>query len=327
MPDVFELQDEIAHKIAEALRITLTPQEQEALAGKPTENLQAYDLFLRGKSYARRVTRQDMEFALQMFENAVALDPAVRARARRDRVHLRAVSLAFRAREKLDRGRQGREPAGERARQGRPGDPGRGRMDPLRGRPVRGGGRFRAHGDRAQAGHAREPTTCWDGRSSPPGRYQEVVDMAEAAIAASGEDYNIYVPISNALGALGKDEVLRHFVHQRIQVLEAHLKKIPEDARGRTLLATDYVHVQRGDDALREASLAMALRPNDAMVMYNVACVFGKLERKQECLDALQKAWSAGFRDPAWARRDPDLAIARGDPEFERLYPETAPGA
>src|SRR2546426_9131597 len=75
MKDVFEVQDEIARKIAEALRVTLTPQEQAALAARPTDNLQAYDLYLRGKSYARRLTRQDLEFALQMFESAVALDP------------------------------------------------------------------------------------------------------------------------------------------------------------------------------------------------------------------------------------------------------------
>src|SRR6266446_5911263 len=74
MKDVFEVQDEIARKIAEALRVTLSPQELEALAIKPTENLQAYDLYLRGKRYARRLTRQDLEFALQMFENAVAMD-------------------------------------------------------------------------------------------------------------------------------------------------------------------------------------------------------------------------------------------------------------
>src|SRR5260370_1294076 len=76
MKDVFEVQDEIARKIAEALRGTLSPQELEALAIKTTENLQAYDLYLRGKRYARRQTRQDLEFALQMFENAVALDPS-----------------------------------------------------------------------------------------------------------------------------------------------------------------------------------------------------------------------------------------------------------
>src|SRR4030095_9024855 len=75
MQDVLEVQDEIARKIAEALRIQLSPQEQAALAAKPTDNLQAYDLYLRGKIYARRLTRQDLEFALQMFENAAALDP------------------------------------------------------------------------------------------------------------------------------------------------------------------------------------------------------------------------------------------------------------
>src|SRR5438128_6058532 len=75
MKDVLEVQDEIAQKIAAALRITLSPQEQQALSTKPTEDLQAYDLYLRGRNYARRVGRQDMLFALQMFENAVALDP------------------------------------------------------------------------------------------------------------------------------------------------------------------------------------------------------------------------------------------------------------
>jgi TolB-like protein len=76
MKDVFEVQDEIARKIAEALRVTLSPQELGAPAVKPTENLQAYDLYLRGKRYARGQTRQDLEFALQMFENAVAMDPS-----------------------------------------------------------------------------------------------------------------------------------------------------------------------------------------------------------------------------------------------------------
>src|SRR4029078_11161574 len=54
MKDVFEIQDELARNIAEALRVTLSPQEEQALAVKPTGDLQAYDLFLRGKSYARR---------------------------------------------------------------------------------------------------------------------------------------------------------------------------------------------------------------------------------------------------------------------------------
>jgi len=65
----------------------------------------------------------------------------------------------------------------------------------------------------------------------------------------------------------------------------------------------------------------MALRPNEATVLYNLACVFCALERKKEAMTSLAKAWEAGFRDPTWARRDPDLALLHDDPEFNRLYP------
>jgi hypothetical protein len=64
------------------------------------------------------------------------------------------------------------------------------------------------------------------------------------------------------------------------------------------------------------------LRPNDAIVLYNLACAFCMMEKKPEALDALRKAWNAGQKDSDWARRDPDLALLHGDPEFERLYPE-----
>src|SRR4029078_9030158 len=72
---VFEVQDETAQKIGAALRITLSPQEQQALSAKPTENLQAYDLYLRGRNYARRVGRHYLQCALQTHENAAALAP------------------------------------------------------------------------------------------------------------------------------------------------------------------------------------------------------------------------------------------------------------
>jgi non-specific serine/threonine protein kinase len=67
----------------------------------------------------------------------------------------------------------------------------------------------------------------------------------------------------------------------------------------------------------------MALRPNEAMVLYNLACVFYGMGRKDEALSALRKASEAGAHDATWSRRDPDLLPLHGDPEFERLYPAT----
>ena len=45
---------------------------------------------------------------------------------------------------------------------------------------------------------------------------------------------------------------------------------------------------------------------------------------QHEAKEALRKAKDAGWKDATWARRDPDLAILHGDPDFDALYP---PGA
>ena len=70
--------------------------------------------------------------------------------------------------------------------------------------------------------------------------------------------------------------------------------------------------------------MAVTLRANEASILYNAACLYCALNRKAEAVDALRKAWEAGFRDAAWARRDPDLLMLHDEPEFNRMYPEPA---
>ena len=154
------------------------------------------------------------------------------------------------------------------------------------------------------------------------GKYQEVVDIMEEALAHFGENYNTVVPIHNALGALGKAEALKNFGHREIAIFEGHLKKVPEDARARVLLAGNYAMQDRFEEAKRELDMAMILRPDDTMILYNSACAFCAMNNVDDALIAIKKAWEAGFRDPTWTRQDPDLALLHGDPEFERLYPE-----
>ena len=323
MADVFEVQDEIARKIAEALRVQLSPQEQEALAVKPTQSLQAYDLYLRGKSFARRLTRQDLEFALQMFENAVSLDPTFAL------AHAAIANVCAELHYHYERaqGWIGRAvSATQRASALR-----RDLPEVL----VAESWILYAEGQYEQAvaavRQAIERKADTEGAYYlllralfASGQYQEVARLGDAALEASGGDYNVYVPVTNALGALGKKDALDKMRQREIQALEAHIKTVPEDARARTLLAGDYASLGMVDAAEREASLAIALRPNEAIVLYNAACVFCQLGKKFEALAAIQKSWDAGFRDPDWARRDPDLALLRGEPEFAKLYPATA---
>ena len=74
LDDVFEVQEEIVHAIVTALRGALTPHEAaELLRERPTE-VAAYDLYLRGRDFYRRYTREDNRRALECFEQAVAVD-------------------------------------------------------------------------------------------------------------------------------------------------------------------------------------------------------------------------------------------------------------
>ncbi len=320
MKDVFEIQDEMARRIAEALRVTLSPEELEALAVKPTESLQAYDLYLRGKRYARRQTRQDLEFALQMFENAVAIDPSF-ALAYAASANACAMFFCNFSRDQIWVERA-REASGKAVAL---------RWDlpevqvsqawvlyaaSLHDEAVR---MLKKAIERKRDCEGAHYLLCR--ALFAAGRYQEVVDVAEVAIEASGEDYNVYVPILNCLGAMGKEEAVRNLRQRKMAALENHLKQVPEDARARILLGSDYAYLDRADDALRELNLAVTLRANEASILYNAACLYCKLRKKAEAIDTLRKSWEAGFKDAEWARRDPDLVLLHDDPEFDRLYP------
>ena len=321
MEDVFEVQDEIARKIAEALRITLSPQEQEAIAAKPTDSLQAYDMYLKGKSYARRLTRQDMDFALQMFESAVAQDPKFALAYAAIANVCAQYQGSFGANlNLLDRAQEAAKSAAEL-------QPAQPEVLVAQAWVYYALNKFDAALAAVRTAIERKPD-CEGAyyllvrALFAAGFYQEVANMSEAALESAGPDYNVYVPVCNALSALGKTDAVKNVRQRFIQTLEAHLQQVPEDARARILLSGDYAEQGRVEDAMREANLAMVLRPNEAAVLYNAACTFCSLNKIDEALDALTRAHRVGMTDPTWARRDPDLAPLHGNPEFEKLYPE-----
>ena len=326
MEDVFEVQDEIASKIAAALRIALSPQEQEALAVKPTENLQAYDLYLRGRNYARRVGRQDLQFALQMYENAVALDPGFAL------AHAALACICAQHYYYFERQQQWIDRAVAATRKAIA----IGHDSPAIGIAEAwvefAEGRYTDAVDKTRAALARDPDLDggYDllGRALfESGRYQEIVDGMEQALAHAGENYNTAMSIHNALGALGKKDALNNYVHREVAIYEGAVKKVPEDARARVLLAGAYGLQGRFEDAKKEADMAMILRPGDTMVLYNVACNFCLMNNPKDAMIALRKAREAGYANAPWARQDPDLAILHGTPEFEELFPPTATAA
>ena len=74
LKDIFSIQDETRQKIVTALKVKLTPDEQERFRQAPTDNLEAYDYYLRGLDAYWPLTKEANSRARQMWERAIALD-------------------------------------------------------------------------------------------------------------------------------------------------------------------------------------------------------------------------------------------------------------
>ena len=75
LQDIFAVQDEVTRKIVAALQVKLTEGEQQRMGHTPTNNLEAYEYFLRGLEFHAHRTQEANGQARQMFERAIALDP------------------------------------------------------------------------------------------------------------------------------------------------------------------------------------------------------------------------------------------------------------
>ena len=76
LANIFEVQSNIAEKVAKELDIALLEPERLVIKSRPTENMEAYEYYLRGNEYFHRSTlRDDLTMAMKMYEKAVEIDP------------------------------------------------------------------------------------------------------------------------------------------------------------------------------------------------------------------------------------------------------------
>ena len=316
LEDVFAIQEEIARSIAQALRITLTPQEEKTIARKPTENPQAYDFYLRGRNYTHR---ENIEYALQMFEQAIELDPNF-ALAHAGIANLCGLNYEIREQNQkwIDRGLS----ACDRATALAPDLP---EVLVAHARLFYAQKKYPEAALMAQRASERKPDCdgLWNilGRAYfASGKFEEAAALAERAMECNGDDYNTYIPYDQSLERLGRKKEAEQVRDRMTKVLRQQLERVPEDVRARVLLATNLAYYgNEADEAIRHLKTAVALRPNDPNTLYNAACTYGVLGRKPEAFETIKKAFAAGYGNTNWAANDSDLHCLHDEPEFRKL--------
>ncbi len=81
MADIFAIQSEVAQQIARALKAKLLPEEQQRIEKRPTDNLEAYEWYLRGNDYLYKGSfdvsgrKSELQQAIKVYQQAIELDP------------------------------------------------------------------------------------------------------------------------------------------------------------------------------------------------------------------------------------------------------------
>lgn len=314
LEDMLAIQAEIGLKIAAVLRSSRSDGTGSAAVTFTTD-----DLCDRGFAHLNRTSRRSQRFALDLFKQALAIDPkSVRAWAGSALSNV----VLYQTTKSTKHHRTEAMAAAKRAIE----------LDARSavawtalGAATAIDGRFAA----AKEAFARaieldsslfEAHHYFGHFCIEAGDYELAAVQYEAAAAARPDDYQSLVFARQAYRSLGRAADERDAAARQVAAAERALRADPTDARALSLSSGSLIVLGRVDEARTWTQRSCELEPDEPYVHYNAACVLAQLGQVEEALAALEGGTEYGrLCRPSWVEHDEDLASLRGHPRFEAL--------
>lgn len=122
---------------------------------------------------------------------------------------------------------------------------------------------------------------------------------------------------SSARKRLSRQE--KHNLDIEIGFLEGVVRRDPSYVEALQVLGDDYTLRGRLSDGLKVDEVLAQMRPEDALVQYNLACSYSLTDQCELAAQALDRALHLGYRDFKWLAQDPDLENLRQHPLYRKL--------
>jgi len=318
LKDVFEVQDEIARSISQALRIKLSPQEEKAIARRQTDNPQAYDYYLRGRQFFYQYRRKGFDFARQMFARAIVIDPQY---ARAYAGVADCCSFLYMYWDSSEDNLNEAESASRKALELAP---------DLAEAHAACGLAFALRKDFDKAQREFEAAIKLDPKlyeayyfyartSFQRGDLTKAAELYEHAGRLNPDDYQA-VSLSVAVyHGLGRPAEAAGAEQRSVRLVEKHIETHPDDVRALYLGACTLARVGQPEKSYDWARRALAIEPDEPSILYNVACAYALLGKVEDALACLSKMMEHGTFYKNWAAKDSDLDSLRSDPRFQAL--------
>ena len=318
LDDIFDIQEQVAQQIVEALRLKLSFSEKVSLTKRQTVNAQAYDLYLRGQDYLYRLTKRSVEYAIQLFEKAIELDPRYAA------AYAGCSSAYGQMYQWFSREERYRDKAQELSFKALMYDSNLPEAYAAMGLSYFIWGKFEEASASSRKAIELDPDdfiAYWTlGRIHfSNGELEESLDLFRRVIDIKPGFYAAYADLAQTCMGLGRTAEADVASEQLLALLPNYLLQNPDDSRARMYYAITLAERGRKDEAIREGAAALELSPGDPMMLYNCACLYARLGETERAVDSLRQAMSGGYENFGWMKHDPDLDSLRDDPEFVEL--------
>ena len=316
--DVFAVQEDIAEQTATALIGVLGEGEQAALHRRPRAELDAWELYLKGRQLAHQEVRRSIEAARHLYARAVDVQPTFALGWCGIADALCDLYLYF------VRDEAHRIAADEASRRAVDLDPSLADAHTSRAQVHVLHGRFDEAADEFETAIALDPRSfhahylyarlLWT-----LGRSDAAVLHLERAAAIRPDDYQTPTLLMQVYYALGRESDRHNAALRTEELTRKRLALRPDDVRA--LVMNAEAHYVLGDRprALERIDNAYAIDPNDVCTLYNSACVFALDGAIDRALDAIEGAVRGGFTWREWLEHDGDLVHLRDQPRFRAL--------
>jgi serine/threonine protein kinase/cytochrome c-type biogenesis protein CcmH/NrfG len=318
LQDIFDIQEQVAEQIVDALMVKLSPSEKVVLTKRSTENAEALDYYLRARKALYRMSQKDINNSIQLFQKAIELDrryamayagmgeayAQLYQNFERNESYLdkaveashkalmydatlseayAALGIAYVNKKMLDEALE----AGRKAIE----------LDP---------NNHIAYWILGRIYHTSDQDTL-------------AIEVYKKCIELNPDFYSAHGDLYYAYEKVGEKNKQKEAFQNVLRIVPRYLENHPDDGRAHMILAIFLAQAGKIDEAKSEAAKAISLNPTDPLMHYNSACFYAQIGEKGLSLESLQNAITSGYQNYEWMKRDPDLDSIRDEPQYIEL--------
>ena len=315
LTDIFAIQDEITHAIVEQLKVKLQPQEKKSIGQAPTDNVEAYTYYLRGRDFLYRYSKRYFELARRMFAKAIELDPNY-ARAYAGIADCDAwLYMIYQADVSL-------EGILETSAKALALDNNLAEAHTARGVALSAARKFDEANVEFEWALTLDPNSfeahfLYARPAFQQGKIARAVELLQLAAEINPADYKPHGLMIHMLRSLGRESETKAAARKTVELAERELIVNPEDPRPAIASALALLELGEKDRAKDWTTRAQAIEAEDPITLYNIACIYSHLGDAEAAFDLLERATRNGrhfWRD--WIENDSDLDGVRNHPRW-----------